>query len=231
MGNPEVTQKSRTVLIIVLAALGGCMVACCGVGAILLPPAIQQAREAQRRQQAAENLRQIGIALQNYHEIHAGQTTVPAQAPANQEDAMLNPEFPVVEGTLQMTKSWSMTLPDKFNRRIEEGDLVLWRPGFTIWVSALNNDHDESEADRMAWLRDEMSPDAFDVEDVSDDNVVRLAYRLNEESEDQRVAAFYGFVVGANGHIQLAIYFDDEQDEHLARKIWLSVTEGAAEQS
>jgi len=45
------------------------------------------------------------------------------------------------------------------------------------------------------------------------------------------VAAFYGFVVGANGHIQLAIYFDDEQDKDLAREIWLSVTEGAAEQS
>jgi cell division protein ZipA len=75
MGNPEGTQKSRTVLIILLAALGGCMVACCGVGAILLPPAIQQAREAKRRQQAAENLRQIGIALQNYHDTHAGPAT------------------------------------------------------------------------------------------------------------------------------------------------------------
>ena len=98
MGNPEGTQKSRTVLIIVLAILGGCMVACCGVGAVFLPPAIQQAREATRRQQAAENLRQIGIALQNYHDTHAGQTTEPAQAPDSQEDAILNPEFPVVEG-------------------------------------------------------------------------------------------------------------------------------------
>jgi cell division protein ZipA len=75
MGNPERTLKSRTILIIVLAALGGCMVACCGVGAILLPPAIQQAREAKRRQQVAENLRQIGIALQNYHDTHTGPAT------------------------------------------------------------------------------------------------------------------------------------------------------------
>ncbi len=74
MGNPERTQKSRTILVIVLAALGGCALACCGIGAILLPPAIQQAREAERRQQTAENLRQIGIALHNYHDTHPGQT-------------------------------------------------------------------------------------------------------------------------------------------------------------
>jgi hypothetical protein len=230
MGNAEGTQKSRTILIVVLAALGVGMVACCGVSAVFLPSAIQQAREAKRRQQAAENLRQIGIALQNYHDTYAGQTTEPAQASANQEDAMLNPDFAVVEGKHQMTKRWSITLPDKFNRRVEEGDLVLWRPGFTIWVSALNNDHGESKADRLAWLRQKASEDAFDVQKESDDNVMRLAYRLNEESEDQRVTAFYGFVVGANGHIQLGIYFDDENDKDLARKIWLSVTEEAAEQ-
>jgi hypothetical protein len=76
-----------------------------------------------------------------------------------------------------------------------------------------------------------MSADALDLEELSDDNVMRLAYRLNEESGDQRVAAFYGFVVGTNGHIQIAIYFDDENDKDLAREIWLSVTEGPAKQS
>ncbi len=77
MGTSEEARKSRTILVIVLAALGGCTLACCGVGAILLPPAIQQAREAKRRQQAAENLRQIGIALQNYHDNHTVQTASP----------------------------------------------------------------------------------------------------------------------------------------------------------
>jgi len=122
-------------------------------------------------------------------------------------------------------------LPGRFNRRIEEGDLVIWRPGFTIWISALNNDKNRSKEERLAWLRAEMSHDAFDVEQVSDEGVLRFAYRLNEESEDQRVAAFCAFAIGASGHVQLAIYLDDEGDVELAKEVWLSVKEEPVEEA
>ena len=86
MGKQEGAQKSRITLVVVLAALGCCALACCGIGAFLLPPAIQQVREAERRQQTAENLRQIGITLQNYHDTHpvqtaTEQTTEPTEQP------------------------------------------------------------------------------------------------------------------------------------------------------
>ena len=73
-----------------------------------------------------------------------------------------------------------------------------------------------------------MSPGALDVEEVTEEGVLRLRYRLNEKSENRRVAAFYGFVVGVNGHIQLGIYFDDEGDVEQAGQIWLSVKEAEA---
>jgi len=67
------------------------VVAIIGMLVALLLPAVQAAREAARRTECANNLRQVGIALINYCDIHRGQ-------------------FPKTSHDTEFTKSWIYTL-------------------------------------------------------------------------------------------------------------------------
>ncbi len=139
----------------------------------------------------------------------------------------LNPDFPIIEGSYQMTEDWSVTLPTPFNRRVEEGELVIWKPGFTIWINVWNNDKSESQGERLHWIQESSSTNAFDEIIESSDSVSRYSYRLKEDSDDDREPAFYGVGTGEGGHVQIVIYFDSAGDLAEAKSIWRSLTENS----
>lgn len=60
----------------------------------------------------------------------------------------LNPEMPVVKGPYQMTREWRFSLPAAMHQRVEDGRLVFWRAGLTVWITIWENDPDAARRRR-----------------------------------------------------------------------------------
>jgi hypothetical protein len=133
----------------------------------------------------------------------------------------------MVNGEQRLTDTWSINLPELFARRIEDGALVLWRPGLTIWLVAWNNDRSETQAERLAAIKRSASPDRHAEQESKGGGITRYSYRLRDESDEGPVESVYGFVIDDGGHLQLAVYFDDPTEELLARQLVDSVTRHA----
>lgn len=135
------------------------------------------------------------------------------------------PGFPLVEGEHVLTATWSIHLSEPFARRVEDGQLVLWRPGLTIWMTAWNNDRRESQRKRLAGFKKSVSPERFAERESQARKLTRYSYRLRDENESGPVESLYGFVIGDDGHLQMAVYFDDPNDEAEARQLFDGVAE------
>ena len=138
----------------------------------------------------------------------------------------MHPDFPIVEDLQHITDDWAVTLPEPFNRRVEDGNLIFWRPGLTIYVVVWGNDSRQSPRERLARIWADRSPDAFDILEESSDGMLRDSYRLTEDrGTEPDVHALYGFVIGQDGHVQMAAYCDNEAELSIAKAIWRSFEE------
>ncbi|WP_437206290.1 DUF1559 family PulG-like putative transporter [Planctomicrobium sp. SH664] len=99
--SPRLMKTSRAFTLIELLVV----IAIIAVLIALLLPAVQQAREAARRSQCKNNLKQIGLALHNYHEVH---NVFP---PGNVHNA--DPGLPLTGSQKQASWGWgSLILPN-----------------------------------------------------------------------------------------------------------------------
>lgn len=139
------------------------------------------------------------------------------------DQKVLHPDFPVVEGKYQMTPEWYVTLSQPHNRRVDDGSLVLWRPGLTTWVNVWGNDNNESVDERLEWISSESSPKAFKENTVARGDVVTYSYRLNESRNGTLTYSYNAYVLANDSHVQISVYFDSESELKEAKSVIESV--------
>ncbi|MGH1421861.1 MAG: hypothetical protein ACRBEQ_08585 [Hyphomonas sp.] len=136
----------------------------------------------------------------------------------------LHPDFPIIEGNVRLTDRWALTLPRQFNRRMEEGNLVIWHPGLTVWLSAWGTEDGLSIAERVADAKANAAKSATDWTEETEGDVTRLSYSLTETREEgQTVYSLNAFAYTADGQVLAAFYTDDPAQILTAKEIAKSV--------
>lgn len=133
----------------------------------------------------------------------------------------LHPAFPIVEGNYRLTREWTIDLPGKFNRRIEDDDLVIWRPGLTFWIAIWGLKAGKTPEETLAWVLEDASPHRTD-EKICRDGLLRLTYRLREQDPERDPSCFtaiYGYVFSTSSHVQIAGYCDSTEAEVTAEEV------------
>jgi len=138
---------------------------------------------------------------------------------------VLHPDFPVVTGGYQITKTWRLDLPEQFNRRFEDDSLVLWRPQLTFWAIAWNNDYDSSMEARLASILDAASPHRTAEQIERTATLIRLTYELSEgdPSRTSIYTSISAYAIGRTGDLQLSAYCDSPAARSLAYQVIHSV--------
>jgi hypothetical protein len=138
----------------------------------------------------------------------------------------LHPDFPVIEGRYRLTRDWELELPGKFNRRMEDGDMVIWRPGLTFWIAVWGAKPDTTPEGTLARILEGASPDRTDENVDRSGDLIRLTYRLREQDPDrdpEDYVSMSAYVIARSGYVQIAAYCDTSEAESAAGNVLASI--------
>lgn len=117
---------------------------------------------------------------------------------------------------------WSILVDPDFNRGIDDGDVVLWKPGRTIHASVFNTNNVEADdaIEKMIEGRPGIPVQMFDREEPG---LAGHAYLLPEGDTEHRYWGLNTWTASKGAVACVTLYFDDINELNWAITVWKSV--------
>ena len=130
-------------------------------------------------------------------------------------------------GTVNITHDWTFDLETGYDRRAEGGDVVLWKPGRTVYASVFDTDGAEAD-DALAKLLADRPGTPKQTFDRVEPGLAGHAYLLPEGEGPGRYWGLNTWTAAKGSVACVTFYFDDLDDLPWALAAWRSVRRVAA---
>lgn len=129
----------------------------------------------------------------------------------------------------ELGKNWSIKINNLFELTKEDDKDLLYTTGdksvrIAIWKMK-NQEKNEIYSDHKlrVYERDQSKEKTLKTYEFSDESVLRLGYQIEEEDSSKKYKVIYGFSIIDFEVIQLAFYFDNDEDEKWAIDTWMNI--------
>jgi len=127
-----------------------------------------------------------------------------------------------------LTKDWIIKINNLFERIKEEnGDLLYTTGDKSVRIAIWNFEQSKEEIykDHVKSIenRDESKFKTLEKYEFSDNKIMRIGYKIKERDKNNVYEVIYGFSIIDMEIIQLALYFDNKEDEYWAIETWKNI--------
>ena len=129
----------------------------------------------------------------------------------------------------RLTKDWILEINNLFERTKEESGDILYTTGDkSLRIAIWNEENKKSEEiyneHKLQILnRDQSIAKTLDTFDFSDDLIKRIGYQIKEKDDYKEYGVIYAFSFIDEEILQMAYYFDNEEDKKWALETWKGI--------
>ena len=130
----------------------------------------------------------------------------------------------------RLTEDWILEINNLFERTKEDSGDLLYTTGDRSLRIAIWNDKGKNrqqiydEHETQIRRRDQSEAKTLNTFEFSDSNIKRIGYEIVEKNESKEYKVIYAFSFIDERILQMAFYFDNDEDREWAIQTWKNIT-------